>query len=70
MANLFRNFASRVVPSRTNTRARNDAYVIGDAIPAPHVIEDDPETAWALWAEAVTIQEEFFAQTAPVALRS
>jgi hypothetical protein len=27
-------------------------------IPVPQVIEDDPETSWSLWQEAVSLQEQ------------
>ena len=28
------------------------------AIPVPQVIEDDPDTAWSLWQQAVAAQDE------------
>ena len=30
-----------------------DAYVPGDALPVPDVIEKDSESVWALWSNAV-----------------
>ena len=30
-----------------------DAYVPGDALPVPEVIEKDSESVWALWSDAV-----------------
>ncbi len=70
MSNLFKNIASRSIPMRTNTPPRKDTYLRGDPIPVPEVIEEDPETSWALWAEAIAIQDEFYAQTSPVPLTS
>ena len=58
MSNLFKNIASRSIPMRTNTPPRKDTYL------------RDPETSWALWAEAIAIQDEFYAQTSPVPLTS
>jgi len=65
MSNFFKQLAARPVPMRTNTPPRKDVYLRNDPIPVPDVIEDDPETSWAMWAEAIAIQDEFYSQTAP-----
>jgi hypothetical protein len=70
MSNLFKSIAARSIPMRTNTPARKETYLRGDPIPVPEVIEEDPETSWALWAEAIAIQDEFYAQTSPAPLTS
>ena len=42
--------AGRFVRTRS---APIDAYVPGDALPVPDVIEKDSESVWALWSDAV-----------------
>ncbi|MEY4883692.1 MAG: hypothetical protein RIS34_1546 [Pseudomonadota bacterium] len=68
MSNFFKIFAASPIPMRTNTPPRRDSYFRGDPIPVPDVIEDDQETSWALWAEAVAMQDDFYALTAPAPL--
>ena len=70
MSNIFKSIASSSIPMQTNTPARKETYLRSDLIPARGVIEENPETSWALWAEAIAIQDEFYAQTSPAPLTS
>jgi len=33
-------------------------YIFGDPIPAPEVMDDDPETSWHLWEQSVREMDE------------
>jgi hypothetical protein len=44
------------------------AYVPGDPIPTAEVIEKNTDTVWAMWSDAVTKQENTFADTVPMSL--
>jgi hypothetical protein len=56
-------------PKRTNRAPSLDLpHVLGDPVPVPDAIEDDSDTAWAMWSEAAAKHEARFADTAPASM--
>jgi hypothetical protein len=45
-----------------------DAYIRGDAIPVPEVVEMNSDSAWAMWNDAHAAHEAKFADTAPASI--
>jgi hypothetical protein len=40
-------------------------YIFGDPIPAPEVLDDDPETSWHLWEKSVREMDELIESKRP-----
>jgi hypothetical protein len=54
-------------PPRT-TKDLDRPWELGDAIPAPEAVHRDGDSAWALFTELSRVQEQRFADTAPMTL--
>lgn len=51
--------------SAAKTKSLDQAWELGDPIPAPDVVQKESDSAWALWNEAHQQHERRFADTAP-----
>ena len=58
------------LPRKTGDRPRDldRAWEAGDPIPAPEVLHEDGDAAWALWNQVARQHEAGFAPTAPMTL--
>lgn len=55
-------------PAPLTATPANDAYIPGDALPVPEVIEKDSDSVWAMWSDAIEGRTRHDAETQPATL--